>query len=454
MANTLQSEPGYFELRQHEVRRSRLLMIDGNVVTNSRVHEAGTSARSYRGGYWGFASVVGMSSADRARAIGMARANARAMGVFGVRESRPLPGDIYCGEHACNAGPALSARERVERADELHALCASRYPKLAATRIQLADEHHTKAVETSGGGFSMASTQRALCHITYIAQDDAGVPVELSHTLSGKGSLADLDLHPSAIEARLDALHEHLMAKCRAISVRGGLHTVVIAPELSGLLAHEAIGHPCQADVALGGAVTCGLLDQRVASTLISMVDFANTFQGAELMVPVYADDEGVPARDAQLIREGVLVGFMNNRATANEMGAQPTGNARAYRPSDEPLIRMRNTAILPGKDKLADIVEGVEDGYLLLKSSGCKADTTTEFMLGISLGYEIRGGKIGGAIRDTTLSGSAMKVLQSVDAVSDDMHWSCSGFCGERQPMIVSTGGPALRVRARLGGR
>ena len=47
----------------------------------------------------------------------------------------------------------------------------------------------------------------------------------------------------------------------------------------------------------------------------------------------------------------------------------------------------------------------------------------------------------------------SAIKVLQSVDAVSDDMVWVSAGYCGKKQPMVVSMGGPALRARAHLGG-
>jgi TldD protein len=74
--------------------------------------------------------------------------------------------------------------------------------------------------------------------------------------------------------------------------------------------------------------------------------------------------------------------------------------------------------------------------------------------MFGITLGYEIRGGKLGRAIRDTTVSGSAIKVLQSVDAVSSDVDWSCSGYCGKKQVMVVSMGGPALRAQAHLGGQ
>jgi TldD protein len=108
---------------------------------------------------------------------------------------------------------------------------------------------------------------------------------------------------------------------------------------------------------------------------------------------------------------------------------------------------------ILPGAGKLADMIAGVEQGYLLLKTANGQADSTTEFMFGINLAYEIRDGRLGAAIRDTTLSGSAIKVLQTADAVSDDMYWSCSGYCGKKQMMVVSMGGPALRVRAHLGG-
>ena len=113
----------------------------------------------------------------------------------------------------------------------------------------------------------------------------------------------------------------------------------------------------------------------------------------------------------------------------------------------------MRNTAILRGTDRYEAMIEGVDDGYLLLKTGNGQADATTEFMFAVTLGYEIRGGRIGRAIRDTTLSGSALALLASVDAVSDTVHWSSAGYCGKKQTMVVSMGGPAIRARAHLGG-
>jgi TldD protein len=289
--------------------------------------------------------------------------------------------------------------------------------------------------------------------VTFTATGQDGAPVEIMHIVSGKGSLADLDLSTDRLAPELDELHRHVRAKCEAVPARGGKLTVVLAPELAGMLAHEAMGHPCEADLVLGGAVTGSLVGQRVASDLVTMIDIAHTYQGEEVMIPVYADDEGTPARDAVLIKNGMLTEFMNSRETAARMGSRPTGSARAYAPSDEPLVRMRNTAILPGTAKLEDMIGGVEDGYYLVKTGNGQADSTTEFMFGITLAYEIRNGKLGRAIRDTTISGSAIKVLQSVDAVSDGMYWTCSGYCGKKQPMVVSMGGPALRAQAHIGG-
>ncbi len=453
-ATELQAPTGsaYAEIRQHELRKTRLMMIDGNLSLNSRTAEGGVSARVYNDGYWGFASAPNAAGAAE-RVANKARQNALAMARFGTQKTLTMPGGSYKGEHQFKGRAALTPAECVDRMTALAAYCRQHYPALKSTKILLADEHHSKWLATSAGGNSLASIQRALCYIHFIAEDDKGTPVELFQGISDKGSLADLDLSEAALAPVLDKLYTHVMAKRHAVPARGGLHTVVMAPELAGMLAHEAMGHPCEADIVLGGAVTANLVGQRVASDLVSMVDFAHTFNGQEVMIPVYADDEGVAARDAMLIKNGILTEFMNSRETSARLGLNPTGSARAYSPNDEPLVRMRNTAILPGEQKLADMIADVEDGYFLMKTSNGQADSTTEFMFGINLAYEIKNGKVGNAIRDTTLSGNAIKALQTVDAVSDDMVWNCSGYCGKKQSMVVSMGGPALRARAHLGG-
>ncbi len=445
---------GYRETRRHELRKRRLLMVDGHLTQNQQTVEAGASVRLHEAGYWGFAAAPGDSSADLQRLADQALANARAMARFGRKDEQPLPGGSHRGEHQFQGRPALTQAECVARMAALQAYCKARYPRLKSTKITLGDEHHRKWLSTSNGSEVLNSIQRAMCYIAMTVEADDGTPVELFEPLSCKGSVADLELAPEALAPLLDKLHEHVQAKRNAVPARGGHHTLVLAPALAGMLAHEAMGHPCEADTVLGGAVTAHLVGQRVGSELVTMVDVAHTFRGEEALVPVYADDEGTPAQDAVLIHDGLLTGFMSSRETAARLGIAATGNARAYAPTDEPLVRMRNTVILPGTSKLQEMIAGVDEGYLLMKTANGQADSTTEFMFGITLGYEIRNGKLGAAIRDTTVSGSAIDVLRSVDAVSDDLWWNCSGYCGKKQPMVVSMGGPALRVRAHLGGQ
>ena len=444
----------YLESRHHELRKTRMVMVDGNLTSNLRSVQAGVSARMYLDGYWGFAS----APADGADVQGQVRAraaqNARAMGLFGARPSLTLPGGHYRGEQRRMGQAAMTAGECAERMAALHAHCMAHYPGLKSTRIMATDELHTKALRTDGGGESLALIQRVAVAVTLVAEDDQGKPIEVRDYLSGMGSFADIDWSVQALAAKLDILHGHLQAKRHAVPARGGLHTVVLAPELAGMLAHEAMGHPCEADSVLSGAITADLQGKQVASELISMVDLAHHYNGHETLCPVYADDEGTPAEDVLMIDRGVLRQFMHSRETAARLGLPPSGNARAYGPDDEPLVRMRNTAILPGTSSLDELVAGVEDGYLLLDTSNGQADATTEFMFGVNLAYEIRNGKLGAAVRDTTVSGNALKVLQSVDGVGSDMKWSNSGYCGKKQPMVVSVGGPSLRARAQLGGQ
>lgn len=92
--------------------------------------------------------------------------------------------------------------------------------------------------------------------------------------------------------------------------------------------------------------------------------------------------------------------------------------------------------------------------GYLLCDTNSGQADTTGEFMFGVTMGYEIKKGKLGRAILDTTISGVAFEMLKTVDMVSDEVVWASSGYCGKKQLMPVGLGGPALRCRVTIGGR
>jgi len=130
------------------------------------------------------------------------------------------------------------------------------------------------------------------------------------------------------------------------------------------------------------------------------------------------------------------------------------TGNARAFQYNDEPLIRMRNTYIEPGKDKLDDMIKETVHGYIIKGARNGQADANGEFMFGAEEVYRIENGEVKELLRGASISGNAFEVLQSVDMVGNEFQYDIgTGYCGKYQPAKVDGGGPYIRCTATVGG-
>ena len=236
----------------------------------------------------------------------------------------------------------------------------------------------------------------------------------------------------------------------------GGPATVVLNPELVGLLAHEAIGHTVEADFVLAGSAAADRMGKKVASELVTLVDSGPAVIGEKSAGGVVlVDDEGVPTERTVVIENGVLRSFLHDRETAAHFGVAPTGNARAWQYDNEPIIRMRNTYIEPGESSYDELIESVDDGFLLKGAGSGQADANAEFMFGVQEAYEIKRGKVGRLLRGATISGDAFDVLSAVDMLSSDFEWAIgNGYCGKGQAAKVDGGGPYVRCRLLVGGR
>nr|WP_276575879.1 TldD/PmbA family protein [Oceanirhabdus seepicola] len=280
------------------------------------------------------------------------------------------------------------------------------------------------------------------------------MPISLYEIFGGTGEYEDNFGSPEELYKKIDELYNCLKDKVEGVYAKSGVKDVILDSSLAGILAHEAIGHTTEADGVMGGSIARDYLGRQCASELVTLVDFAHTAQGKQCPIPLYIDDEGTVAEDVTIIEKGILKGYMHNKESAAYFGVKPKGNGRAFQFNDEPLIRMRNTAIIPGNSRLQDMISSVEDGYYLMTSSNGQADSTSEFMFGVVKGYEIKNGKLGKAIRDTTIAGVAFDVLKSVTMISDDMSWESAGFCGKKQPISVGMGGPAIKCKVNIGGK
>ena len=445
----------YTELRAHVNTSRQVAFLAGNLVANAQSATGGVSARVYRGGTFGFASSAEYTNESVKNVLAAATDNAAFMDAHVKKGLPPLPGTAPDKIALKTApGEVIPQSVLIDYAKALDGMITEKYKDLTSRTVSVSCLGIEKLLAVSDGADSHAFLPRSLVYVVMNADTPDGVPVDLYTIFGGFGRFDALFTDPGLLMKDLDELHEALMRKAEGVYPNAGLRRCVLHPDLAGILAHEAVGHTVEADLVLGGSVAAHNMGKQVASELVTMVDFAHTALGKRCPVPVYVDDEGVAAEDALLIEKGILKGFMHSRESARHFGVKPRGNARAFTFSDEPIIRMQNTAILPGKDKLEDMIASIDDGYYLVKTGNGQADSTGEFMFSVSLGYEIKNGKIGQAIRDTTISGVAFEMLKTVDMVSDDMAWECGGFCGKKQPMTVGMGGPAIRCDVNIGGR
>ncbi|MGH7917964.1 MAG: TldD/PmbA family protein, partial [Candidatus Binataceae bacterium] len=242
-------------------------------------------------------------------------------------------------------------------------------------------------------------------------------------------------------------------------------HEVVIVtdPHFNALVAHEIIGHPCEADRALKmEAAYAGRswflrslenseLEQQVAASLLSACSDP-TLNGYG---HYRYDHEGTPGRRMTHIEGGVFRGFINSRATAAALGVEANGSARASEAYHVPLVRMSNTFFMPGETPPERIISEVAHGYYVCGHlTPSIAESRENFRISARRVYDIEHGRLGRLYRAGSVMGDSKQFFLNVDAVGNDLRLIAIPNCGKGQPMQVkrmSNGGPTLRSRARM---
>lgn len=447
----------YSEIRYQENRRILLVLNNGELQTNLIDTNRGVSARSFTGGYWGFSSYSNASKDSAISALRESTRNAKFLSGRSEKSSATIAFSQFGKFEKSYASTKSSVATTIwlEFLKYIDGMIAKKYPDLKSRQVRLESLDVEKHIVTSDGQELHTMIPRAHFTVSMTKGTKHG-PVSFQDTRGGLGQPQDHFLVvPESFEEWLEEIYQMTIRKSEGVAATPGAKDVILAPDLAAIIAHESIGHATEADLVLAGSIATDQIERIVASPLISFVDYAHAFKGHPCPQPIHVDDEGLPAEDTVLIQNGVLKTYMNNRETAMHFEQKPTGHARAMTYSDEPLIRMRNTALLPGKSRIDEMIASIEDGYYLMKPGKGQADTTGEFMFAVGTGFEIKNGQLGRVIRDTTVSGLAFDVMKSVSMVANEFKWDTSGYyCTKKQMMPVGVGGAALKCRVRVGGR
>ncbi|CAN5768305.1 TldD/PmbA family protein [soil metagenome] len=264
-----------------------------------------------------------------------------------------------------------------------------------------------------------------------------------------------------ALTEHAEATAQEAAALLAAPSCPDEVTTLVISGHQVMLQLHESVGHPTELDRVLGmeaafaGTSFVGIEDAgslRYGSELVNITSDATLPGGLGTFA---YDDEGVAARSAEVVRDGVLVGFQSSRETAAAIGAhRSNGTMRAEGWANFPLIRMTNLSLLPGEGSLEDLFADVSDGvYMATNKSWAIDDKRKNFQFGCEVAWEIKRGRLGRMLKNPRYTGMTTEFWSSCDAIAGATEWEMRGTpnCGKGQPgqsMRVGHGTSPARFR------
>ncbi len=300
-------------------------------------------------------------------------------------------------------------------------------------------------VETVMVGLSHASVAKGDSGMEYSSDYDSAV--------AGFEYIRSMDVEDLALSVSRTAV-----AVANAPVPKAGVYDVVLDPHMVGLLLHEAFGHASEGDLVVAGAsAIAGKLGEKVAAEIVTIYD-DGLVQGG-YYVPY--DDEGVEKKKVEVVREGILSGYLTDRASAAALGLEPTGNGRVMSYGNPVIVRQTNYYMAPGDHRVEELLEGIEEG-LYITAKGAKGGQVDPgmgtFTFGAGASWMVRRGRLVEPVRGVSLSGQILDVLKRIDAVGRDLgiETSVFGGCGKDGQLVrVGTGGPHVRVRGlTVGGR
>jgi TldD protein len=343
----------------------------------------------------------------------------------------------------------ISDADRLEVMQRANQAALDYDPRIIMASISYYDEIRGRTIATSEG----VLLSDALPHMFFIVQT-LGEGNNTRHMgrerLSKHMGFEMFEEYPPEEVARTCARES--IAMLEAKDCPAGKMDVVMQNGWGGVLVHEAVGHPLEADnIAREVGVFTGKLGQKVASDVFTMVDDGSL---PNMRGTTNFDDEGTQMKRNVLIDKGVLVKYMTDILSARQIDMERTGNGRRETFRHIPIPRMTNTFIDRGGDNPEDILASTENGiYVQSLSGGSVNPTTGVFNFTCREAYLIEQGKKTVPVKGATLIGNCLDIIANIDAVGDDLAFG-PGICGKGQSCEVSAGQPTVRIRGiNVGG-
>jgi TldD protein len=313
--------------------------------------------------------------------------------------------------------------------------------------IVLKVTNKTQLFCNSEDAFLYYDVSRFFLHIGAVCKENHGSYT--SSDVGGTGNLETLEKDQPLTEF-IESVGRRASRLSRAHSPPLGSRKVLLDQKFSGLIAHE-IGHLFEVDSnSNSNSLKC------LNEITIPKIDIRDK-EGPETnygWTPV--DDEGVKGGEVVLIKDGEIHQSLHTLQTAALTHEIPMGNGRAEGFDTLPQSRMRNTYLITNHDpwRQRDLWEE-SSGELFVEGGegGIRVDSD-HFLFYPAAIYRIgEKGDKEDLFLPTRLEGSVREILENIEAVGNDIRFFSSLCHSRNQNIPVSSGGPLMKTRLRIGG-
>ncbi len=460
----------YADLRQVKRTSESIKVKNREVEAVSKSEDLGFGIRVLFKGAWGFASSNILTKAEFKRIANLAVEIARASSLTQKEPVKLAENEVYKDRFTglCEIDPF-----KVSLDEKLNLLISACDIMLKNPGIKVADTSLNffrteqifantegsfieQIITESGGGASATAARNGETQWRSYPNSHGG-----DYATKGYEFIKDMNLL-----ANMERISEEAVALLSAPECPAQETTVIISGNQMALQVHESCGHPIELDRVLGTEISLAggsfmTLDKlgklRYGSNKVNIYADATTPGG---LGSFGYDDEGVKAQRSDIIRQGLFIGYLTSRETAELLRQKSNGTMRADGWNRIPLIRMTNINLEPGEISLDDLIANTQQGLFLdTNKSWSIDDKRLNFQFAVEVAREIKNGQLGQMYKNAIYTGITPEFWNTCDAVCNQSLWHVWGVpnCGKGEPMQTMHVGhgvsPARFTKVKVGG-
>ncbi|MFW9919712.1 MAG: TldD/PmbA family protein, partial [Candidatus Thorarchaeota archaeon] len=429
-----QAGADFSDIRIERTHVTELVVENGDVTETKSALLIGAGLRAFVSGSWAFAQTTDLARSE-IEETGKATVRIAKM-LSEKRESAfELSAQVNKGSstHDCKR-PFIdvSFEEKISLLQELNKLARSYGDSIYRSRHAYEEQKIDVLIMNSWG--TAVSLDHSLPYLKAFSYSKKGNTLHRGAKMLGGSGGFEVISGSRAFEATQSA-SELAIDLLSSKPSKGGVQDIIADPDLSGVLAHEAYGHGCEADNwSAGSTILIDKYQRKIGFEDITIIDDPTM---AGLRGSFRYDWEGTHAKKRVLIKNGIMNELLHSLSTASELGMELNGAARSQSFMFEPIPRMGNTIIQPGSYSLQEMIGEMQSGLLMCGMGGGYAISDLgQYMFRSTHGYEIKNGELGDLVHGASILGQHLNTLEKIDAVGKDIDLF-PGTCGKGEQMV-----------------